>query len=179
MPAAPRGTSTVEHDVRVAAPPETVFAYFTDPMRFVQWMGAEAMLDPRPGGVCRIVFRPPAALGAFLDRTFGVGEPLAPDSEPVVSGQFVEVVPPRRIVFTWGWERDLYAMPPQSTEVEVSLEPDGDGTVVRLTHRSVPTGAVELHRGGWQHYLPRLATVAAGGDAGADPWEATSADVPR
>ena len=70
-------------------------------------------------------------------------------------------------MFTWGWERDLYAMPPQSTEVEVSLEPDGDGTLLRLTHRSVPTGAIELHRGGWQHYLPRLATVAAGGDAGA------------
>jgi hypothetical protein len=54
----------------------------------------------------------------------------------------------------------------------VELEPDGDGTLVRLTnrglparrvHRSPPTGA------GWEHCLDRLATCAAGGDPGPDP----------
>jgi uncharacterized protein YndB with AHSA1/START domain len=87
-----------------------------------------------------------------------------------MSGKFVEVDPPRRIVFTWGWEMELFATPPQSTTVEVSLEPDGEDTLVRLTHRGLPAGAVAFHRAGWEHYLPRLAAVASGADPGGDPW---------
>src|SRR5438093_7769328 len=97
----------VEHEVRVAASPDSVFAYFTDPAKMVQWMGTEATLDPRPGGVCRIN---PSGQGAVL-------------------GQFVEVDPPRRVVFTWGWESEMFATPPQSTLVEVSLMLDGEGTI--------------------------------------------------
>jgi uncharacterized protein YndB with AHSA1/START domain len=69
----------------------------------VRWMGTEAMLDPRPGGVCRI-------------NVVGVA--------PVL-GEFVEVDPYTRIVFTWGWEEQWFGMPPQSTAVEVSFTPDG------------------------------------------------------
>jgi uncharacterized protein YndB with AHSA1/START domain len=157
----------------VAAPPETVFAYFTDPARMVQWMGAEATLDPRPGGVCRIAFRPPQALADLLDGMFGLSAAVPPGSARVMAGRFVEVEPPSRIALTWGWERELYAVPPQSTAVEVTFTPDGEDTIVRLTHRRLPSaGAVELHRAGWQHYFPRLAAVAAGGDPGPDPWEA-------
>jgi uncharacterized protein YndB with AHSA1/START domain len=89
-----------------------------------------------------------------------------------MAGEFVEVDPPRRISFTWGWERELYAVPPQSTAVEVSFTPDGDETIVHLTHRRLPTAAVPLHQGGWDHYLPRLGIAAEGGDPGADPWQA-------
>jgi uncharacterized protein YndB with AHSA1/START domain len=173
--ATPSETSVVEHEIRVAAPPETVFAYFTDPGRMVQWMGADATLDPRPGGVCRIDFRPPRSLVALLDPTFGPEHQARvaadPDAPRVMAGEFVEVEPPRRISFTWGWERELYAVPPQSTSVEVSLTPDGDETIVRLVHRRLPTPAVPLHRAGWDNYLARLAVVAAGGDAGPDPWQ--------
>src|SRR5205085_11982110 len=70
------------HEVRIAAAPETVFRYFTDPERMTRWLGAEALLDPRPGGVCRIVF----------------------DDRTAVSGEFVEVEPPRRIALRLGWE---------------------------------------------------------------------------
>ena len=54
--ARPPETSVVEHQVTVAARPEVLFGYFTDPAMMVRWMGSEATLDPRPGGVCRIVF---------------------------------------------------------------------------------------------------------------------------
>ena len=155
MAATPAGTSVVEHEVRVAAPPETVFAYFTDPSKMVQWMGAEATLDPRTGGVCRIAFQP---LGG-ADRT-------------AMSGQYVEVEPFSRIALTWGWELELLAVPPQSTAVEVTLRPVGAETVVRLSHRRIPDGAVSFHEAGWTHYLPRLAVRAGGGDPGPDPWEA-------
>jgi uncharacterized protein YndB with AHSA1/START domain len=167
MPAAPRGTS-VEHELRIDAPPATVFAFFTDPSRMVEWMGSAATLDPRPGGVFRIVFRPTPAAAALLDPDAGGGA----SEENVVLGEFVAVEPPSRIVFTWGYEREHFRLPPQSTEVEVALVPDGDGTLLRLTHRRLPEAAAGFHRAGWDHYLPRLEAAATGDDPGVDPLQA-------
>jgi uncharacterized protein YndB with AHSA1/START domain len=87
-----------------------------------------------------------------------------------VLGEFVEVDPYRRIVFTWGWEEEWFGMPPQSTVVEVSFTPDGEGTIVRVTHVQLPAAAVDFHRAGWQHYLERLVIAATGADPGPDPW---------
>jgi hypothetical protein len=64
----------------------------------------------------------------------------------------------------------MFATPPQSTLVEVSLMPISEGTLVRLVHRQLDPQAVAFHRVGWEHYMPRLARVAVGADAGADPW---------
>ena len=151
MPASPDETERVlEYETRIAASPETVFQFFTDPAKMVQWMGTEATLDPRPGGVCRI----------------------NPTGHAVMSGEFVEIDPPRRVVFTWGWETKLFATPAQSTLVEVLLTPEGDETLVRLAHRRLRPGALAFHRAGWEHYLPRLATAATGGEQPADPWRA-------
>jgi uncharacterized protein YndB with AHSA1/START domain len=130
---------------RVAAPPATVYAYLTVAERWVRWQGAEVSLDPRPGGVFRLVM--------------GTGD--------TARGQFVELVPDRRVVFTWGWI-DRPGIPPGSTIVEIELEPSGDGTLVRLTHRDLPAGEVDTHTAGWRHYLARLADVAAGVDPGPD-----------
>jgi uncharacterized protein YndB with AHSA1/START domain len=141
-------TSSIEHEVRVAARPETVFAYFTDPVRLVSWMGVDATVDPRPGGVCRIKI----------------------NDASTMLGQFVEVDPCRRIVWTWGWEEAVFAVPPQSTEVEVSLIPDGEDTIVRLAHRRLPPRTAPFHQAGWEHYLARLAAVAGGQEPEADPW---------
>src|SRR5437762_99350 len=79
-------------------------------------------------------------------------------------GAFVEVVPPSRVVFTFGWDNDE-VVPPGSSTVEVTLSPDGDGTRVRLVHRGITTREMrEQHQQGWQHYLGRLAVAAAGGE---------------
>jgi Activator of Hsp90 ATPase homolog 1-like protein len=86
-------------------------------------------------------------------------------------GEFVEVDPPRRIAFTWGWEAETLVVPPQSTAVEVSFTPEGDETVVRVVHRRLPPPAVDFHRAGWDHYLGRLSIAAGGGDPGPDPWQ--------
>jgi len=148
VPATPHQTDVTEHEVKVTARPETVFAYFTDPAKMVQWMGVDATLDPRPGGVCRI----------------------DPTGHGVMLGQFVEVAPYSRIVFTWGWEREFFSVPAQSTEVEVSFTPDGDATIVRLVHRRLPSApAVAFHRAGWEHYLPRLANAARVADHSRTP----------
>jgi uncharacterized protein YndB with AHSA1/START domain len=144
----PAETDVVEHEVRVNASPETVFAYFTDPAKMVQWMGVEATLDPRPGGVTRI----------------------AVNSEAIMQGQFLEVVPHSRVVFSWGWEDHRFDVAPASTVVEVSLTPEDQGTRVRVTHRRLPAAGVDFHRVGWDYYLARLGLAATGRDPGPDPW---------
>src|SRR4051794_40507138 len=144
----PAGTSVVEHEVRVNARPETVFPYFTDPAKMVRWMGVEATLDPRPGGVSRI----------------------AVNSEAIMSGEFIDVVPYSRVAFSWGWEDKRFGVPPAATLVEVSLTPDAGGTVVRLTHRRLPDEGIAIHKLGWDFYLSRLGLAASGRDPGPDPW---------
>jgi hypothetical protein len=55
----------VDVTMRLAAPPEDVFRFFTDPARYVQWMGSEAELEPVPGGctacACPTGSRPPGS----------------------------------------------------------------------------------------------------------------------
>jgi len=139
-------TDVLTQEVRIDASPETVFQYFTDPARMVRWKGRAATLDPRPGGVYRVEI----------------------NDEAIARGEYVELDPPRRVVISWGWEGGG-DVPPGSSTVEFDLEPDGDGTVVRLTHRDLPPDSVEVHGHGWSNYLPRLAIAAAGGDPGPDP----------
>ena len=134
----------VVREVRVAAPPEAVFEFFTDPEKIVRWKGRSAETEPRAGGLYRV----------DIDGH-------------VTSGQFVEVDPPRRVAFTWGWEEGG-AVPPGSSTVVVDLLPDGEGTLVRLTHRGLPEGEREIHGHGWDRFLPRLANAAAGGGPGAE-----------
>jgi uncharacterized protein YndB with AHSA1/START domain len=143
----PGTTERIEHEVRVDAPPEVVFEYFTDPSKLVRWMGNEATLDPRPGGVCRFDINGSRMIGEYVQVDF-----------------------PWRIVFTWGWQTRLFEVGEQSTAVEVALTADGDATIVRLTHSRLPEGAVAFHRAGWGHYLERLSAAAGGNDPGPDPW---------
>jgi uncharacterized protein YndB with AHSA1/START domain len=132
--------------VHIAARPETVFRYFTDPECYVRWMGNHATLEPVPGGSYRVSMRD------------GVE----------AAGQFVEVDPPHRLVFTWGWTHD-HAVAPGSTRVVVTLEEDNGGTRVVLRHHDLPDEQRDHHRGGWELYLHRLTVCVPGGDPGPDP----------
>ena len=153
MTASTRGV--VELDRHIAARPEIVFSYFTDPERYRKWQGVDAELDPRPGGIFRVT---------MTGRT-GV----------VVRGQYLEVDPPRRLVYTWGWEQ-VDGMPegmrlePGTSTVEIDLVPDGDGTLLHMRHRGLPsTDACQFHLEGWSLTLDRLVIAAAGGDPGPSP----------
>jgi len=137
--------SAIEREIRVEARPETVFEFFTDPEKMTRWMGREAEIDPRPGGAYRIDI---------------VGH--------VAVGEYVEIDPPQRVVFTWGWEGGGRLVGPGATIVEVTFEPDAGGTIVRFVHRDLPEDQVAPHAHGWDHYLPRLAVAAGGGDPGPD-----------
>jgi len=139
--------SAVEQEIRVAAAPETLFEFFTDPEKMVRWKGREADLDARPGGIYRVVI----------------------NDKAIARGEYVELDPPRRVVFTWGWEGDGSPVAPGASTVEVDLIPDGDGTVVRLVHRDLPEAEREQHAHGWAHFLGRLEKAGAGEDPGPDP----------
>jgi uncharacterized protein YndB with AHSA1/START domain len=132
---------------RIAASPATVFSFFSDVARWLRWQGVEADIELEPGGVFRMNVR----------------------GDGYASGSILEVVPERRLVFTWGWEEESLGVPPGSTVVEIELEHDGDGTLLRLTHRDLPPHTVEIHRDGWEHYTNRLAVVSEGEDPGPDP----------
>jgi uncharacterized protein YndB with AHSA1/START domain len=133
-------------EVVVDASPTTIFPFLTDPTKHVLWMGTEAELDPRVGGIYRVNCQ---------GKHPGVGE-------------FVEVVQDRKVVFTFGWDEPDHPIPAGSTEVEITLIPDGSKTTVRLVHRGLPEDAVSDHTQGWGHYLDRLAIASVGGDAGPD-----------
>jgi uncharacterized protein YndB with AHSA1/START domain len=138
----------VERELQIDASPETVWELLTDEREATRWMGQDAAFDLRPGGRYRV--------GVIPGHT--------------ASGAFVEIDPPRRLVFTWGWEGEN-PVPPGSSTVEFELVPNGAGTLLRFRHVGLPSAeAAESHSHGWDHYLPRLATVAGGGDAGVDPW---------
>ena len=79
-------------------------------------------------------------------------------------GEFVEVSPPSRVVFTWGFENADVGVEPGASTVEVTLAPDGDGTRLRLVHRGLPESERASHDDGWEGMLDRLAIAATGGD---------------
>ncbi|HEY5165168.1 MAG TPA: SRPBCC domain-containing protein, partial [Acidimicrobiia bacterium] len=67
--------------------------------------------------------------------------------------------PPYRVVFSWGIPGSD-TLPPGSSTVEVGLTPDGDDTMVVLTHRGLPSTHIGDHRAGWEHQLGRLPAAA-------------------
>jgi uncharacterized protein YndB with AHSA1/START domain len=131
---------------RIAAPRAIVYRHLTDSVRWARWQGATAEIEPTPGGMFR----------------------LAMANGTTAEGRFVELVPDERVLFTWGW-RGSPSVPPGSSTVEIELLADGDGTLVRLTHRGLPAEERAIHELGWRTYLPRLAMVASGGDPGPEP----------
>jgi uncharacterized protein YndB with AHSA1/START domain len=125
----------ISASIRIAAPPEIVFPYFTDAQLLVTWIGERAELDARPGGAFALDFGDTAA-----------------------RGMFVAVEAPHRVVFTWGIPGDS-TLPPGSSTVEVDLVADGGGTIVNLTHRDLPTDREPSHKEGWERCLGALATT--------------------
>ena len=123
------------------ATPARVFAAWTDPEKIKGWMGPgeiktiRAENDVRAGGRYRIVMRTPA------------GE------EHDVSGVYREVVANEKLVYTWAWK----STPERESLVTLLLKPDGDGTLLTLTHEQFfDDEARNSHQGGWNGALEKL-----------------------
>ena len=138
----------ITKQIRINATPESVFPYLIDPKKAVVWSGIAAELDPTPGGEYRVTMMP------------GV----------IAAGKFVEVTPFSKVSYTWGWDDDDNPIKPGSSLVEIELEADGDATILTLLHSGLPDDAVEMHGGGWDHFMERLQIAGGGTDPGRDPW---------
>jgi uncharacterized protein YndB with AHSA1/START domain len=137
-------SDVLERELHIAARPETVFGFFTDPAKMMRWMGKDIILDARPGGAYR------TDINGYIAR-----------------GEYLEVVPHSRLVFTWGWENAGSTPQPGASTVEISLIPDGDGTLLRLRHFGLSAEERMAHGEGWDMFLPSLVAVAEGRSLGA------------
>jgi uncharacterized protein YndB with AHSA1/START domain len=131
---------------RLKAPPAKVYAAWTDPEKVKGWMGPAEMkashveCDLRVGGRYRWVMVAPS------------GE------EHDVRGVYREVVPNEKLVFTWAWK----STPERESLVTVLLKPDGDGTLLTLTHEQFfDEDARDRHNYGWSSALDKMEKFVA------------------
>ena len=80
-------------EIVIDATPETIWPFLTEADKHVEWIGTVAEIDPRPGGIYRVL----------------VG------GQHQSAGEFVEVVPKEKVVFTFGWDEKDHPIPPGST----------------------------------------------------------------
>ena len=127
------------------APRERVFAACVEPDELAEWWGPAGFtapsvdLDVRVGGRYRITMEPPEGEAFHL------------------RGEYMEVDPPRRLVYTFEWEEP--DPDDQETVVTLSFFDDREGTSrLVLDQGSFATGArYALHEAGWTETLERLA----------------------
>jgi uncharacterized protein YndB with AHSA1/START domain len=131
---------------RLDASPEKVYEAWTDPEKILKWFGPDAgpvksaKLDVRQGGHYAVTF--------FTED----GE------EHHVSGVYRELVPNRKLVFTWTWR----STPERESQVTVTIKPDGDGTLLTLLHEKFfDEETRDRHEYGWTGCLAKLAAFVA------------------
>ena len=126
------------------APRETVFSAWTEPDALKQWWGPpgftipSAEVDLRPGGAYRIAMKP-------VD-----GETL------YLSGRFVDVRPPEKLVYTWAWDED--DGPGHESLVTVEFKALGSlNTQIVITHERLESSdSRDRHVQGWDGCLAKL-----------------------
>jgi uncharacterized protein YndB with AHSA1/START domain len=150
-------SDSIEREVLIAAPVETVWSIVTEPDQIARWFANSAEVDLRPGGDLLFKF----------------------DSGIPGRGTVEKVEPPSLFSFRWVSPepgRDMDAAQGHYTTVEFTLESQGDGTLLRVTESgfaalegTAEENAVlaERHAGGWGMFLDRLAELAPNADVAA------------
>jgi len=134
-------TVAVEQTIRIAARPETVWEYWTDPALLREWWGSAVAFDTAPGGDWSIEMPHGAVMG----------------------GEFVELVPHERIVFTFGWvpSAGVPDIALGGSRVEVTLVPDDGDTILTLRHSGIPAVYASDHGEGWRLHFVQLVALLA------------------
>jgi uncharacterized protein YndB with AHSA1/START domain len=128
----------LERTVVIHARPAEVFAFFTDSSRWARWWGAGSTIDPVSGGAVLIRY---------------------PNGVEVV-GDVVDIAPPRRLVFTFGFASGA-PIAPGGSRVTITLTSHREGTVLHLSHAFADGHARDLHVQGWRYQLSVFANVVA------------------
>jgi len=132
---------------RLKAAPEKVYEAWTQPEQMTQWWGVAggpkppvAETDLRVGGRFKVQFWDPK------------------NEHHSVSGLYREVVPNRKLSFSWAWQ----STPERESLVTIELNPVTDGTMLTLTHEQFfDEQARDDHGRGWNVALDRLETFLA------------------
>ena len=148
------GTDRIVLAITVKATPERVFRALTVPEEIQKWFFPEAVTDPRPGGRYKFVWHSQNAA-----------------SNHVREGEFLEVIPNRRVSYTWDARHIRHdagmgerALP---TMVVFDLEAVPDGTRLTLTHSGWGDDAewremFTFHDEGWEFFVGNLGDVFNG-----------------
>jgi uncharacterized protein YndB with AHSA1/START domain len=128
----------VDRTILIGAPPDAVFRYFTDPVRWAAWWGAGSTIDPRPGG--RVLVRYPEGTEA--------------------AGEVLEIAAPSRIVFTYVYTPGS-PIPPGGSRVTIRLDAAAAGTRLRLVHEFADAAVRDQHIQGWRYQLSLFVNVVA------------------
>lgn len=149
----------VERTVVIHARPATVFGYFSDSARWAAWWGQGSTISPQPGGA--VTIRYPNGVE--------------------VTGTVLEIDPPSRIVFTYGYTSGAPIAPGES-RVTITLAPVAAGTRLSLVHEFADASVRDQHEQGWRYQLSvfsNLVSDAACGDLEqlVDGWFAAWADT--
>jgi uncharacterized protein YndB with AHSA1/START domain len=123
-----------EQQVVLNAPMAEVYRHLTTAEGLLKWMAVDAVVEPVPGGRLQ-----------WTD-----------ENGATMIGRFIELDPPQRLVFAYGWKEDLMGVPPESTTVEINLKEADGKTTLSLAHRSIPPDVVDDHMRGWIFFLSRL-----------------------
>lgn len=130
----------------IDAPRARIYEAWTDPAQLREWFGPEnattyeLIADARVGG--RFSW-------TLEDRD-------TPGERMTVFGEYLELVPERKIVFTWQWQDDSDWADVRSV-VTIELSDVSGGTEVRLHHAQLPSEASrDRHHEGWTTLLEKL-----------------------
>lgn len=132
----------VQHELRVESGPEEAFAVFVE--RLGEWWPAEYTWS---GGKLEQI--------GIEARVGGFCFELGPHGFRCDWGRVTEFEPPARLAFTWqiGPSREPVPDPDRASEVEVTFEPDDEGTLVNVAHRGF-----DRHGEGAEAYRDGLAS---------------------
>jgi uncharacterized protein YndB with AHSA1/START domain len=129
-------THQLDRTIVIGAPRAAVFRFFTDSARWAVWWGAGSTIEARPGG--RVFIKYPGGNEA--------------------SGEVVDIAPPARLVFTYGYNSGTPFGPGES-RVTIELDDVSQGTRLRLTHALADAAARDEHVQGWRYQLSVFANV--------------------
>jgi uncharacterized protein YndB with AHSA1/START domain len=128
----------------IKAPRDRVYAAWTDPAQMKLWFGPENVqtrdltADARVGGEFR------------WDLTNSEGEKMT------MRGEYRELQPNKKIVFTWQWQDDE-DWENRASIVTVELDDANGGTELRLIHEQLPNeDSRDGHTQGWNSALDKL-----------------------
>jgi uncharacterized protein YndB with AHSA1/START domain len=128
----------LERKILICAKRSTVFRYFTDSKRFAAWWGEGSTIEGRTGGTMSIRF--PNGI--------------------LASGKILEIQPPERIVFSYGFDLGK-PIPPEGSRVTITLDEVPGGTQVTLYHELSDATVRDEFIQGWRYQLALFANVAS------------------